>query len=176
MKYLLDVNALLALCYEKHVHHIRTERWLGDLEIRAPSVNLATCSTTELGFVRISSGVARLAPNVKSALDDLKDLKREWEFIFLDDTLGAQGLPPWVERSRQVTDGHLIMLAAVNHGTLATLDTGIPGALLIPEYPECSSVVRQPELPYGIPSVWQDENFYTAAPRYDSCIGPSQPS
>jgi uncharacterized protein len=150
MIYLLDVNVLLALGYGTHVHRARAAQWLRDLQTRELSVNLATCSITELGFVRVASGKAGFAENVKVAQEDLKRLKSEKLFIFLDDGLGAHRLPKWVEVSRHVTDGHLLELAAVHHGPLVTLDKGIPGALLIPERPEAPLVVKEPRPYYGV--------------------------
>jgi uncharacterized protein len=151
MTYLLDVNVLLAMNYAKHVHHSRAETWLDDLQTSNSSVNLATCSITELGFVRIACGKAGFAENVRVAQEDLKRLKSEKVFIFLDDTLGANSLPTWVERSKHVTDGHLLALAAVHHGRLVTLDRGIPGALLISEQREVTPVVvKEPHAHYGI--------------------------
>jgi predicted nucleic acid-binding protein len=148
--YLLDVNVLLALGYAKHIHRVRALQWLKHLQTREASVNLATCSITELGFVRIACGSARFAEDVRVAQEDLKRLKAERLFIFLDDGLGANRLPRWAERSKQVTDGHLLELAAVHRGPLVTLDKGIPGALLIPEQPENPPVVREPPAHYGI--------------------------
>jgi hypothetical protein len=102
---------------------------------------------TELGFVRIASGGANLARNVNAAQYDLMRLKTRRPFVFLDDNLDANRLPPWVARSKQVTDGHLLELATAHNGILATLDEGIPGALLIP--PD-SPFVKEPHLHYGV--------------------------
>ena len=49
MKYLLDVNALVALGFAEHVFHDRAVSWLQALD----SPTLLTCSITELGFVRV---------------------------------------------------------------------------------------------------------------------------
>jgi predicted nucleic acid-binding protein len=150
MIYLLDVNVLLAMSYAKHVHHTRAERWLDSLQTNDVSVNLATCSITELGFVRIACSKADFAESVRVAQEDLKRLKTEKLFIFLDDGLGANRLPRWVERPKHVTDGHLLELASVHRGPLVTLDEGIPGALLIPEQPVDPLVVKEPRIHYGI--------------------------
>jgi hypothetical protein len=53
-------------------------------------------------------------------------------FTFIPDDLGAEVMPAYVQTARQTTDGHLLMLAAKHSARLATLDTAIPGALLIP--------------------------------------------
>ena len=51
MKYLLDVNALVALGFIHHEFHDRVAAWLQAQQFPA----LATCSITELGFVRVLS-------------------------------------------------------------------------------------------------------------------------
>jgi predicted nucleic acid-binding protein len=58
MIHLLDVNVLLALHYTQHVHHSRALRW-GRTQLAEHEVRLASCSITELGFVRIASGPRR---------------------------------------------------------------------------------------------------------------------
>lgn len=130
MRYLLDVNALLALAHTAHDHHARTEAWVAALPARD---RLATCSITELGFVRIAPQ-ARLAPDVATARDLLAQLLRNprRRFVRLADDLGADALPPWVQQPRQTTDGHLVILATTRRARLVTLDEGIPGAILIP--------------------------------------------
>jgi predicted nucleic acid-binding protein len=145
--YLLDVNVLLAASYKSHHLHDRADGWLNTLQEIDSSVRLATCSVTELGFVRIACGGANLARNVSAAQRDLMSLKGKRQFIFLEDSLSANRLPSWVERSKQVTDGHLLELAITNNGTLATLDEGILGALLIPKG---SLFVKEPRPQYGM--------------------------
>jgi predicted nucleic acid-binding protein len=148
--YLLDVNVLLAVAYRVHDLHERADRWLTELQDMDPSVRLATCSITELGFVRIACGTAGLAHNVSVAQIDLKRMKEQRLFTFLDDGLGADRLPEWVEKSKQVTDGHLLQLATDHCATFATLDGGIPGALLIPKDASGPLFVREPPARYGI--------------------------
>jgi predicted nucleic acid-binding protein len=147
--HLLDVNVLLALGYSAHVHNERAETWLQHLQTHNATVNLAMCSITEIGFVRVASGKAGFAANVRMAQRDLAHLKAKQPFSFLDDGLGAGLLPSWVERSKQVTDGHLLELAHAHGARLVTLDEGIPGALLIPEQPENAPMVREPPARYG---------------------------
>lgn len=105
MIHLLDVNVLLALGYTAHVHNDRAETWLRHLQTHNASVNLAVCSITELGFVRVACGKAGFAANVTVAQRDLAHLKAKQPFSFLEDGLGASLLPSWVERSKHVTDG-----------------------------------------------------------------------
>jgi predicted nucleic acid-binding protein len=49
----------------------------------------------------------------------------------------------------QTTDGHLLQLASLYGATFATLDSGIPGALLIPELPHDAHHVSEPQVTYG---------------------------
>lgn len=148
MIHLLDVNVLLALGYTAHVHNNRAETWLQLLQTHNSTVNLAMCSITELGFVRVACGKAGFAANVRVAQRDLAQLKAKHPFSFLQDGLDASLLPSWVERSKHVTDGHLLELAQAHGAWLVTLDAGIPGAFLIPEQPENPPMVREPPARY----------------------------
>jgi predicted nucleic acid-binding protein len=128
--YLLDVNALLALGHTAHVHHGRVAAWVASLE-RADA--LATCSITELGFVRIAPQ-ARLCPSVTVARELLAQMRGSTRppFVRLVDHLGADALPDWADTPGATTDGHLSALAIERACRLATLDEGIPGSFLIP--------------------------------------------
>ncbi len=151
MIYLLDVSVLLAMSYPKHVHHARAICWLSDLNGRHPFDRLATCSITEIGFVRVAGNrKTDLATTVAAAREDLRRLKEHWLTMFLGDPLGADHLPPWVTRPAHVTDGHLLSLAKGWGGQLVTLDGGIPGALLIPKQPDGPMMVREPTIPYRV--------------------------
>ena len=137
MKYLLDVNALIALGVHDHEFHQRISFWLLALTRNAPNGDLpelAACPISELGFVRIVSQLGSYNVNVTAARALLARLQasRRYRFRFLPDMLGASQLPVWVKNPKQVTDGHLLGLARAHGAVLATLDDGIPGALLIP--------------------------------------------
>jgi uncharacterized protein len=144
VRYLLDVNVLLAMRYEAHVHHVRVARWLDDLRfIHAEVLHLATSPITELGFVRIASGPAGFAGDINEAQIDLERLVIRHGLAFIDDRLRAYPLPHWVRKSAQTTDGHLLQVAASHGLILATLDRGIRGAEIIPETPEHPAMVRE---------------------------------
>jgi hypothetical protein len=51
---------------------------------------------------------------------------------FLPDDLPATEWPTWCKGASQTTDAHLQALAAAHGAQLATLDTSIPGAFVIP--------------------------------------------
>jgi predicted nucleic acid-binding protein len=133
MRYLLDVNALVALGVNQHEFHPRTANWVRSL---APSkdLELLTCSITELGFVRIVAQVARYGLTLGQAQSLLLHMKAEGpeRITFISDDQDISQLPAWVRTPGQVTDGHLVSLAKTHNGILATLDTKIPRAFVIP--------------------------------------------
>jgi len=133
MKYLLDVNALVALGFLEHECHERVARWVRELtSIGTPE--LATCSITELGFVRVLSQVPQYGFTVGQARSLLQRIKasRIVNVTFISDSHDITHLPRWVKTAKQTTDGHLAELAEGNGAVFATLDKGIPRALLIP--------------------------------------------
>lgn len=134
MKYLLDVNVLLALGFSRHVHHERVSRWVAGLQRLGRPV-LLTSAITELDFVRVAAQPALFGVSVEEAGTLLQRLKRAKvvAFQFIPDGLGADALPGWVRRSDQTTDGHLLELARRNAAELATLDKGLRDAFLLPE-------------------------------------------
>lgn len=130
MKYLLDINALIALTHTGHVHHARTLAWYRS---RSREDALCTCAITELGFVRVTVQTS-LQLDVKAARAALAAFKRS-SFVpveLLADDLGADELPAFVRTPGKLTDGHLLQLARKHDAELATLDTGIPGAAVVP--------------------------------------------
>ncbi len=133
MKYLLDVNALVALGFFEHEFHLRVARWVAQVSSKeAPE--LATCAITELGFVRVLAQAPGYGIAVSQARSLLLRMKQheQVKFAFFADDLNISHLPAWVKTPRQTTDGHLAMLAAANGAVLATLDRKIPRAFLIP--------------------------------------------
>jgi len=133
VRYLLDVNALLALGLESHAFHSRVAIWLRNLS-SANSHEMVTCSITELGFVRVLSQVPAYGYTVPDARVLLGRVKSRSivRFRFIADDRDLSELPRWVTSPKHLTVGHLVQLASENAATLATLDRGIPGALLIP--------------------------------------------
>jgi len=64
----------------------------------------------------------------------LAQLKRTngLRFTFISDDQTIASLPAWVERTNQITDGHLAEMAKANDALLAMLDEKIPGSFVIP--------------------------------------------
>jgi predicted nucleic acid-binding protein len=132
MKYLLDVNALVALGFLEHEFHERVARWVRRLAAKG-TPELATCSITELGFVRVLAQAPQYGFTVGQACNLLRRLKaaRMVSFTFIADGQDISHLPNWVKTAKQITDGHLAQLAVANSAVLATLDRRIPQAFLI---------------------------------------------
>jgi predicted nucleic acid-binding protein len=133
VRYLLDVNALVALGFLQHEFHKRVANW-----VRALASNgvpeLLTCSITELGFVRVLAQAPLYGFTVSQGRSLLLRLKAEnpLKLTFVSDDHDVSHLPAWVKTAKQTTDGHLAQLAKTNGAMLATLDRRIPRALLIP--------------------------------------------
>jgi hypothetical protein len=130
MRYLLDVNALVALGIFHHGFHDRVNSWITSQD----DAHWLTCSITEVGFVRVCAQTPDYGFTVQHARTLLLSLKTNSSLAltFLPDGNDISSLPAWVKTPRQTTDGHLVQLASVNAAVLATLDEGIPGAYLIP--------------------------------------------
>jgi toxin-antitoxin system PIN domain toxin len=128
---LLDVNVLIALLDEAHVHHETARAWL--------SANIrwgwASCPITQLGCVRImahpaypnSRSVSQVAKRLSSAVrtshheywsadvPPLADSGIEWQALL---------------SSRHVTDVYLLSLAVAHDGRLVTFDRHVPSAVV----------------------------------------------
>jgi predicted nucleic acid-binding protein len=130
MKYLLDVNALIALGLEFHTLHLRVARWIES----EPASSYLTCPITELGFVRVIAQVSAYGTDVQAAKMLLLRIRnnktKHIEFVLDGEEIAT--LPAWAKTPAQTTDGHLVQLAKSNGAVLATLYKGIPGAYLIP--------------------------------------------
>lgn len=134
MTYLLDVNSLLALGVLHHEFHDRVAAWVARLAKREIP-EFATCSITELGFVRVLSQAQQYRFSVVQARELLLLLKtnKSIRCTFIPDGHDISRLPKWVKGPKQITDAHLVELAKANGAQLATLDEKIPGSFLIPQ-------------------------------------------
>ena len=130
MRYLLDVNALIAYGFRRHSLHAQVACWVQSCS----ADRFLTCSITELGFVRVLGNVRTYGMDVTCARDLLLLLKTSiaLPLEFIADGNDASFLPQCAKNPAQATDGHLVQLANSNRAVLATLDKGIPGAYLIP--------------------------------------------
>jgi predicted nucleic acid-binding protein len=135
MIYLLDVNALVALGFINHEFHDRIAAWVQSHSVNRASLHLATCSITELAFLRVLAQAPTYGFTVAHARTLLSRLKqaRNSLLTFIPDGHDVSHLPAWVRAPKQITDGHLSKLASENGAILATLDENIPGSYLIPK-------------------------------------------
>ena len=115
-----------------HEFHDRLAGWVQSQK----SPNLASCSITELGFVRVLAQAPAYGFTVTQARTLLLRVKkaRTSPLKFIPDEHDVSHLPAWVKAPKQITDGHLSKLATANAALLATLDESIPGSYLIPKY------------------------------------------
>ena len=127
--YLLDVNVLIALAWTHHVHHHRARAWFDSLV-----GGWATTPITEAAFLRLSTNARVVGQPVAmaDALRILGAIRSTAGHTFIPDasTLAAPTIS--IERlvtPSQVTDIHLVDLAAASGAVLATLDRGIPQML-----------------------------------------------
>jgi predicted nucleic acid-binding protein len=133
VRYLLDVNALVALGFLEHEFHNRVAHWvlrLGD----GTRFEILTCPITELGFVRVLSQAPQYGLTVAQSKTLLLRLKKQKAvlFGFIADDHDISHLPAWAKTGRQTTYGHLAELARAHSSVLATLDERIPSACVIP--------------------------------------------
>lgn len=126
MKYLLDVNTLLALIWENHDHHARVVSWLE----KAGAV--AVCPLTEIGFVRIST-----QPRFGASVEQARKMLADWKafthagFVPCDVDILKTVAP---RSGKNTTDFYLGGLAEAHGLKLATLenDLGHRAAFSIP--------------------------------------------
>lgn len=120
---LLDVNALVALAWDAHVHHKAVAAWFD--QRTGP---WATCPVSEAGFVRVSSNPKILAGalSVEGARRVLSDLRALGEHRFLgnDVSLTDADIPPMIGH-RQVTDAVLLTVARRAGVPLVTFDAAV---------------------------------------------------
>ncbi len=124
---LLDLNILTALLWPAHEHHDVAHRWFG---ARA-NARWATCSLTQLGFVRIVSNPAfsrdALSPAEAVALlaENLTHPGHQFWTESLEVPAAIKGMGAGLQGYRQLTDAYLLALANSRKGVLATFDRGV---------------------------------------------------
>ncbi|QYM77506.1 PIN domain-containing protein [Horticoccus luteus] len=117
MKYLLDVNALLAWEHSDSSHHAAFHTWAK----QAGRSHLWTCAHTELGFLRVSMQV--FGYSLAQASEALSLLKEHvGGFIAV---APSPRLPRWASTAVKTSDAYLTQLARENGLRLATFDAGI---------------------------------------------------
>lgn len=126
MRYLLDVNVLMAITWPTHVAHIKAQSWF----LESGNSGWVTSPGTESGFIRLSSNPLIVGevvtPNTCAGV--LESLKKVGEYGFVTDGIElAQELAKSdvsLTGYRQVSDAHLALVAQTNRCVFATLDSG----------------------------------------------------
>jgi predicted nucleic acid-binding protein len=117
LRYLLDVNALIAWRHARAPHHEAFHAWAA----RIRPENLLTCAHAELGFVRVSVQV--FAYTLPQAHDALQAIKRETGGFV--EAAPSPRLASWATTPARTSDAYLVQIAKANGLTLATFDTAI---------------------------------------------------
>ena len=124
---LLDINILTALLWPAHEHHEVAHAWFGG-RADAP---WATCSLTQLGFVRIVSNPA-FSRDALSSVEALALLAEnvahpghEFWTNGLQVPTTVKGMEARLQGYKQLTDAYLLAVAHRRKGVLATFDRGL---------------------------------------------------
>lgn len=126
---LLDVNVLLALSLEHHIHHHLAHDRFAELE------SWSTCPVTESGLLRLlmTEQVVGRKVTGSEALAQLDALRRVqgWTFLVDSVSLAESHIDTRVLMGRrQVSELHLVELAASHGVSLATFDASLKTALV----------------------------------------------
>ncbi|QIM16678.1 PIN domain nuclease [Leucobacter insecticola] len=126
---LLDINVLLALTWDQHVHHRAAHERFAALDY------WSTCPATESGLLRLLLTEAVVGRKVSGAeaLSQLAAIRRVpgWRFVPDEQSLAEPVIDMRVLVGRnQVTDLQLVNLAAKNGQQLATFDAALRGSLV----------------------------------------------
>lgn len=125
---LLDVNVLLALTWDQHVHHAIAHERFAELD------RWSTCPVTEAGLLRLLLTEQVVGRKVAGgeALGQLEAIRRVpgWRFLADATSLAEPVIDTRVLMGRrQVTDLQLVNLAAAHETALATFDAGLRASL-----------------------------------------------
>lgn len=130
--YLLDVNVLVALFDEAHVHHMHAHTWFAKHGMKG----WRSCPITENGFLRVLSHQAypnlpTPTPDLAVRLEEFKQASPNYLFWKNDYSPAAWIAPMRLPiASAQTTDAYLLNLCHRNQGTLATFDRRIRSSLI----------------------------------------------
>ena len=127
MRALLDVNVLLALMDNAHVHHGAALAWWRHERDKG----WASCPLTQNGFVRIvCHGGYPKRPTAAQAIEQLRlQLAEPGHEFWPDDVSIAEAAlfdRTHILGPKQISDVYLLALAVKNKGRLVTFDRGIP--------------------------------------------------
>jgi uncharacterized protein len=126
-RYLLDLNALIALADPDSIHYEAMQRWYDTAGHR----DWGVCPLTESGFVRVTtnpkySGPNRTVAQARAILGELSKVSgyRYWPITESWVEVTAP-FAPRIKGHQQVTDAYLLGMAIREEGTLVTFDASI---------------------------------------------------
>src|SRR3989442_7017547 len=127
MRALFDVNVLIAILDENHVHHWVAHEWWAANR----TAGWATCPLTENGMTRIMSQSTYKNPITTTfAIDLLVEQAAQTDHIFWPDDISLRDSalfdPGCILGPNQITDAYLLALALKNGGRLATVHLCVP--------------------------------------------------
>ena len=118
MKYLLDVNVLVAWHCATHPKSARLHEWRGGNQ----SAKLFTCAIVELGFLRVlMQGYKYDRMQAEMALESIRKTLSGYV-----EKLPQPQLANWCAKGENTTDAYLCQVAKVNGLKLLTFDARIP--------------------------------------------------
>ena len=129
--YLLDVNVLLALSLSRHQYHLAAAEWFDEADFE-----WATTPMTESGYIRLAINPQLTGTQISAtqAIRALHELREAAGHRFVPDATTLANpvidIGPMVG-TKQVTDYHLVNLAAQNGMRLATFDGSLLRSLAI---------------------------------------------
>jgi uncharacterized protein len=125
MRALLDVNALIALLDEEHVHHEAILEWLTRQEHLAHG--FATCAITQIGLIRVMSSKGYFKPVAthEAATQLARMTSKGHQYLGMPAPTAA-GAIRWRDvKSASSTDALLLSTAVAYGCRLVTFDAGI---------------------------------------------------
>jgi uncharacterized protein len=124
MRLLLDINVLVAIFDESHVHHS-----IASTLIEKRNTQIATCALTENGVIRVMNlpSYGEYGPAGLDAVSEKLALlcrDKNHEFFPCDISLRDKTTIDWsrISGHNQVTDVYLLALAVAHNSALATFD------------------------------------------------------
>jgi toxin-antitoxin system PIN domain toxin len=124
-KYLADINVLIALTDENHIHHENAMRWLDG----PGHDDWGICALTGAGLMRLLTNPKIRSASIEEASEVLAALVEHpgYRFWPIKDDWGTLAAP-FMERvfgHQQITDAYLLGLAIKEDGILVTMDKTI---------------------------------------------------
>jgi uncharacterized protein len=135
MRLLLDVNVLVAIFDQSHVHHSAATK-----VVEKENTEIATCALTENGVIRVMNlpsygeygpaGFEAVSRKLAQLCNDI-----DHQYLTCDISYRDKSMVTWsrITGHNQITDVYLLALAVAHNSALATFDqrvalSSVPGA------------------------------------------------